>query len=86
MIKLSIQPRISTQDHCQVISVGGEFPIRFVGYVALEDSHVCVQRCGSCNAENYIMAVSSGQCCWCGWDANDPSQAEIISDKRHLSR
>jgi hypothetical protein len=26
--------------------------------------------------------VSSGQCCWCGWDANDETQAMIVKDHR----
>jgi hypothetical protein len=26
--------------------------------------------------------VSSGQCCWCGWDANDETQAKVIKDHR----
>lgn len=27
-------------------------------------------RCPKCKKENYAMAVSSGVCCWCGYDAN----------------
>ena len=27
-------------------------------------------RCPKCKRENYAMAVSSGVCCWCGYDAN----------------
>lgn len=27
-------------------------------------------RCPKCKRENYSMAVSSGVCAWCGYDAN----------------
>jgi ribosomal protein L37E len=27
-------------------------------------------RCHECGRENYAMNVPSGQCCWCGFDAN----------------
>lgn len=27
-------------------------------------------RCPKCDRENYALSVSSGRCCWCGFDAN----------------
>jgi hypothetical protein len=83
VVELQIQPRIANQDHHQVIAVGQDLPIRFVWFVGLgEGSQVEVQRCGRCHKENYILAVSSGQCCWCGWDANDETQAKVVKDHR----
>lgn len=34
-----------------------------------DDGKVCMINCFKCGRENYIMAVSSGQCAWCGYDA-----------------
>ena len=31
---------------------------------------VCMIRCFKCGRENWAMAVASGQCAWCGYDAN----------------
>lgn len=33
---------------------------------------VCMIRCIECGKENWAMAVSSGTCAWCGFDANLP--------------
>lgn len=83
VVELQIQPRIANHDHYQVIAINQEFPTRFVGFVDIkDDSKLCVQRCGRCHQENYVMAVSSGQCCWCGWDANDETQAKVVKDHR----
>ena len=27
-------------------------------------------KCPECNQENYALAVNSGICCWCGYNAN----------------
>ncbi len=27
-------------------------------------------RCPKCKMENYAFSVTSGICCWCGWNAN----------------
>jgi hypothetical protein len=83
VVELQIQPRISDNDHHQVVSIGGKFPIRFVGFIGrFMDSRIHVQRCGRCHEENYVLAVSSGKCCWCGWDANDQEQTKVIKDCR----
>jgi len=28
-------------------------------------------RCAKCDMENWAMAVASGQCCWCGYEAKE---------------
>lgn len=33
-------------------------------------------RCPKCKRENYAMAVSSGICAWCGYDANEEKKDE----------
>lgn len=41
------------------------------GYVAPDGTGpVRLLRCPECNRENYAMAVHSGICAWCNWDAN----------------
>ncbi len=40
------------------------------GYVD-EDGKTCMIRCFKCGRENWSMAVSSGQCAFCGHDANE---------------
>ena len=39
------------------------------GFVT-EEGKVCMERCFKCGQENYAMAVMSGLCAWCGFDAN----------------
>ena len=34
------------------------------------DGKTYLVRCPKCKRENYAMAVSSGVCCWCRYDAN----------------
>lgn len=45
------------------------------GFIAT-DGRICMQRCFECGVENYAMAVMSGQCAWCGHDANDTKTQE----------
>lgn len=35
---------------------------------------VYLVRCPKCHKENYAMAVSSGECCWCGYNANNDKE------------
>lgn len=35
-----------------------------------KDGTLALQKCPKCNKENYAMAVLSGICCWCGYNAN----------------
>lgn len=83
-VQLQIQPRLAgvANDH-QVVALGGAYPIEFVGWIRPElTAKIMVARCGRCRAENHVLAVSSGCCQWCGWNANDPTQATIVRDFR----
>jgi len=35
-----------------------------------KNGNICMVYCIKCEEENYFMAVSSGKCAWCGFDAN----------------
>lgn len=63
-----------------------------VGYE--RDGFKCMIKCFDCGKENYAMAVTSGRCAWCGFDANpnktrkDASRAgglTISKDRQHMS-
>lgn len=32
---------------------------------------LCMQRCPQCELENWIPAVATGKCAWCGYAAKD---------------
>jgi hypothetical protein len=49
------------------------------GFVTGEGK-ICMERCFKCARENYAMAVMSGGCAWCGYDANEP-QLEVVKDE-----
>lgn len=36
-----------------------------------DDGRIFLVRCPSCGRENYTPAVSSGQCAWCGYEAQE---------------
>ena len=40
------------------------------GYKFKKDGKIGLIRCPDCGKENYAMSVSTGVCCWCGWDVN----------------
>ena len=40
------------------------------------DGKTYLVRCPKCNRENYAISVSSGVCCWCGYDANKDGDEE----------
>lgn len=42
---------------------------RGYGYLQ-DDGRIGLIRCPACGKENYAMAVTSGKCAWCGFDAN----------------
>lgn len=46
--------------------------IGHIGFISNDDYYL--QHCGVCGSENYMMAVPSGQCAWCGADARTPGQ------------
>ncbi len=45
------------------------------GYIN-DDFKICMIRCFECGKENYIPAVASGMCAWCGHDANKEADDE----------
>jgi len=40
----------------------------------IADGKVYLVRCPECGLENWAMAVASGVCCWCGYDANEEKE------------
>lgn len=53
------------------------------GYISSEKK-ICMIRCFECGMENYAMAVSSGLCSNCGFDANakkknGPGKSKTVS-------
>lgn len=48
------------------------------GFISSEGK-IFLERCFQCGRENYAMAVASGICVWCGFDANE--EEEVESDK-----
>lgn len=49
------------------------------GHVFFDRGQAFLVRCPKCGRENYSMAVATGVCCWCGYDANlkeKPTDAE----------
>lgn len=43
---------------------------------------VFLVRCPKCGRENWAMAVSSGECCWCGYNANkDEEYKESLEEE-----
>ena len=50
----------------------------------VDEGDIFLVRCPKCGRENYAPAVATGQCAWCGFDANEntePSQ-EIKESKK----
>jgi ribosomal protein L37E len=45
-----------------------------------KDGKICMIRCLKCKRENYILAVSSGMCAWCGYDANESPMAKDLKE------
>jgi len=40
------------------------------GYKDTQTGLICQIRCFKCGKENYAIAVATGSCAWCGYDAN----------------
>ena len=45
------------------------------GRVFFDRGQAFLVRCPECGRENYQMAVATGVCCWCGYDANPKPKA-----------
>jgi len=63
-MKITFGPKRTGYDHVIAYADGRSF-----GYRGLKSDVVCVERCPVCDRKNYCMAVSSGFCSWCGWNA-----------------
>lgn len=47
-----------------------------------QDGNIYLQRCFACGKENWAPAVASGQCAWCGYDANKDDFLQKEEKKR----
>lgn len=47
------------------------------GFVDVHTGKIYLERCPKCQKENYIPAVATGQCAWCGYDA---TKKDILGD------
>lgn len=47
------------------------------GYSFFEDGKWFLVRCHVCQKENWAMAVASGECSWCGYNANKSNGVSI---------
>lgn len=68
--KAVIEKKPGGYDHDDVRWLDGKGEQVGFGYRGRNDGRMHVQRCPSCRKENYAMAVASGFCSWCGFDAN----------------
>jgi len=60
---------------------------KYIGFKTKDT--IYLQYCPNCGKENYAFAVSSGQCVWCGFDANKDEKMSPhlkASDIRSLSK
>ena len=57
-------------DHDDVVWVDKDGKETGSGYQGKDDKRLLILRCPICHKENYAMAIASGKCCWCSFDAN----------------
>tara|TARA_R100001244_G_scaffold79787_1_gene62656 strand:+ start:382 stop:570 length:189 start_codon:yes stop_codon:yes gene_type:complete len=53
------------------MDVGGEMKGNVWREVNNEETQYFLQRCPSCDRENYPMNVAVGICTWCGYEASE---------------
>lgn len=72
-ITLVVIPQPASHDHDNVrFNVDGvEKGFGYKPRKEYGDRTIALQRCPMCGRENYAMNVSSGQCSWCPFNAND---------------
>ena len=46
-----------------------------------KDGKIYLVRCPKCNLENYAYMVATGQCCWCGYEANTGTRPDVPPGK-----
>lgn len=49
---------------------------KYIGFEA--GGKLYLTRCPKCDRENYAMAVSSGQCAWCGWKREEEKRSAAV--------
>lgn len=65
LLKKSVTPKKKTKD----IHKGN-------GYGFYAGNKIFLMRCFECGSENWAPAVATGQCAWCGFDANKKGKNE----------
>ena len=65
MDDIVIKPARQGHDSRDVLMDG-----KHVGFTSLDSDKIRLQRCPECGRGNHAMAVMSGTCAWCGYDAN----------------
>jgi len=40
----------------------------------------CMEKCFNCGRENWALAVATGRCAWCGYDANPEEEEDNEKD------
>lgn len=67
-------PKNYDSDDLHFIADKGESEIierlRGFAYIGKADKKIGLIKCPLCSAENYLPAVTTGICVWCGFDAN----------------
>lgn len=70
MITIKIMPTPERFDHIEI-----RFEINGVvcgfGYIGKANKKIGLTRCPICEKENYAPVVSTGECAWCYFNAND---------------
>lgn len=51
-----------------------------------EDGRMYVARCPKCGSENYALAVASGVCVWCGYNANEDYKKKEEEENENSER
>jgi hypothetical protein len=46
------------------------------GYEDRSTKLICMIKCFKCGKENYAISISSGFCCWCGYNPNEEKETE----------
>lgn len=70
MIRIKILPTPGRFDHIEIkFEIDGI--ISGFGYIGKTDKKIGLIRCPLCHKENYAPSVTSGQCTWCGFNANN---------------
>lgn len=65
----------------KVKTASGRKENKMVNGFKTKDGQIYLVRCPKCKMENWMPAVSSGTCCWCGFNANkEPGVGEYSEE------